>query len=81
MSKGKGYFSKSLEKGLKILSLFNKNTPVLTQSKIARMISLNMTSTYRYINTLVELGYLEKDAKTREIRPSTHCLIFGTNLL
>jgi DNA-binding IclR family transcriptional regulator len=45
------------------------------------MISLNMTSTYRYINTLVELGYLEKDAKTREIRPSTHCLIFGTNLL
>jgi DNA-binding IclR family transcriptional regulator len=32
-----------------------------------------MTSTYRYINTLVEMGYLEKDAKTKEIRPTMHC--------
>ena len=69
MSKGKYYFSKSLEKGLKILSLFSRDTPVLTQSGIARALGLNMTSTYRYINTLVEMGYLEKDARTKEIRP------------
>jgi DNA-binding IclR family transcriptional regulator len=42
---------------------------------------LNMTSTYRYINTLVELGYLEKDAKTKEIRPSILCLLFCANLM
>ncbi len=24
-----------------------------------------MTSTYRYINTLVEMGYLKKDAKNK----------------
>ena len=58
MSKGKFYFSKSLEKGLKILSLFNRENPVMTQSRIAKTLDLNMTSTYRYINTLVELGYL-----------------------
>ena len=29
-----------------------------------------MTSTYRYINTLVELGYLEKEARSKVIRPS-----------
>ncbi|MBT8371628.1 MAG: helix-turn-helix domain-containing protein, partial [Deltaproteobacteria bacterium] len=58
MSKEKYYFSKSLEKGLKILSLFNSEAPVLTQSEIAKTLGLNMTSTYRYINTLVELGYL-----------------------
>jgi len=81
MSKGKYYFSKSLEKGLKILSLFNRETPILTQSEIARTLGLNMTSTYRYINTLVELGYLEKDAKTKEIRPSILCLLFCTNLM
>jgi DNA-binding IclR family transcriptional regulator len=81
MSKGKYYFSKSLEKGLKILSLFNRETPVLTQSEIAKTLDMNMTSTYRYINTLVELGYLEKDAKTKEIRPSTLCLLFCTNLM
>jgi DNA-binding IclR family transcriptional regulator len=81
MSKGKFYFSKSLEKGLKILCLFNKETPALTQSEIAKTLSLNMTSTYRYINTLVELGFLEKNAKTKEIRPSILCLLFCTNLM
>ncbi len=81
MSKGKYYFSKSLEKGLKILSLFDRETPSLTQSRIAKALSLNMTSTYRYINTLVEMGYLEKDVKTKAIRPSVQCLVFCTNLL
>ena len=81
MSKGKYYFSKSLEKGLKILSLFSRDTPVLTQSGIARKLGLNMTSTYRYINTLVEMGYLEKNAKTKEIRPSALCLVLCTNLM
>jgi DNA-binding IclR family transcriptional regulator len=81
MSKGKYYFSKSLEKGLKILELFNSQTPAMTQSAIARTLGLNMTSTYRYINTLVELGYLEKDAKTREIRPSVLCMLFCNNLM
>ncbi len=81
MSKEKYYFSKSLEKGLKILTLFNRDSPVLTQSEIARILGLNMTSTYRYINTLVELGYLGKDPKTRAIRPSMACLLFCTNLM
>jgi len=81
MSKGKYYFSKSLEKGLKILSLFNRETPSRTQSEIAKALSLNMTSTYRYINTLVELGFLEKDTKTKAIRPSVQCLMVCTNLL
>ena len=81
MSKGKYYFSKSLEKGLKILALFNRENPVLTQSEIARKMSLNKTSTYRYINTLVELGYLEKDSKTKAIRPSSRCLLFCTSLM
>ena len=81
MSKGKYYFSKSLEKGLKILAIFNRETPSLTQSEIAKSLSLNMTSTYRYINTLVELGFLEKDGQTKAIRPSVQCLMFCTNLL
>ncbi len=81
MSKGKYYFSKSLEKGLKILALFNKNTHALTQSEISKTLGLNMTSTYRYINTLVEMGYLEKDANTKKIRPSINCLLMCLNLM
>ncbi len=81
MSKGKDYFSKSLEKGLRVLSLFDHSTKVLTQSEIARRLDMNMTSTYRYINTLVEMGYLVKDEKTKKIFPSTQCLVFCNNLL
>lgn len=81
MSKGKDYFSKSLEKGLKILSLFDNTTRFLTQSEIARKLDLNMTSTYRYINTLVEMGYLVKDPRTKGISPSSKCLLFCNNLL
>jgi DNA-binding IclR family transcriptional regulator len=81
MSKGKYYFSKSLEKGLKIMALFKKDTPALTQSEISKTLGLNMTSTYRYINTLVEMGYLEKDAKTKKIGPSMHSLLFCINLM
>lgn len=81
MSKGKYYFSKSLEKGLRILALFNQTTPALTQSEIAKKLDLNMTSTYRYINTLVELGYLEKNPQTKVIRPAILCIPFCNNLL
>jgi len=81
VSKGKYYFSKSLEKGLKILALFNRETSALTQSEIARKLELNMTSTYRYINTLVELGYLEKDSRSKVIRPAILCLPFCNNLM
>ena len=62
------YFSTSLEKGLKILSLFSTENPGLTQSEISRTSGINMTSTYRFVNTLVRLGYLEKDARTKELR-------------
>lgn len=81
MTSNTSYFSKSLEKGLKILALFNRETPALSQTEIARIIGLNMTSTYRYINTLVEMGYLEKDESTRIVRPSIFCLAFCNNLM
>lgn len=81
MPKNTSYFSKSLEKGLKILSLFNRETPSLSQTEIAKTICLNMTSTYRYINTLVELGYLEKDDSTKLVRPTIFCLAFCNNLM
>ncbi len=75
------YFSKTLEKGLKILALFNRDIPALSQTEIAKKTGVNMTSTYRYINTLVEMGYLDKDESTKLIRPSIFCLAFCYNLM
>jgi DNA-binding IclR family transcriptional regulator len=62
------YFSKTLAKGLKVLSLFNEQTPVRTQTEISKTLGINITSTYRLINTLVQLGYLQKDKKTKKLR-------------
>jgi DNA-binding IclR family transcriptional regulator len=75
------YFSTSLEKGLKILSLFNMDAPQLTQTDISRALGMNMTSTFRYINTFVNLGYLQKDEKTKALRPGFRCLTLCTALI
>ncbi len=62
------YFSKTLAKGLKVLSLFNEQTPVWTQTEVANILDINMTSTYRLINTLVKLGYLHKGKDSKKLR-------------
>jgi DNA-binding IclR family transcriptional regulator len=75
------YFSTSLEKGLKILSLFSLENPGLTQSEISRTSGINMTSTYRFVNTLVKLGYLEKNARTKELRLGIRSLAMSANII
>ena len=80
MTQNNQYFSTSLEKGLKILSLFSREKQSISQTEISRMLNLNMTSTYRYINTFVSLGYLEKDSQTKKLRPGIRCMTLCTNL-
>jgi DNA-binding IclR family transcriptional regulator len=75
------YFSKSLEKGLKILSLFHEQKSTYSQTEISRILGLNMTSTYRFINTLVQLGYLNKDAGTKKLKLGVRALALSSTLL
>lgn len=75
------YFSTSLEKGLRILSLFNPETRSLTQTEISRTLGINMTSTYRFVNTLVTLEYLEKDAKTKALRLGIGSVTLSTRIM
>ena len=65
------YFSKTIEKGLRILNLFNQGRTRLSLKMISEEIGINKTSAFRYINTLVQLGYLKKDPQTKllEIGP------------
>ena len=64
-----------------MLTLFNYENPSLTQTDIAKALQLNKTSTYRYVNTLVEMGFLEKDPLSKRLRPSIYCLAFCNNLM
>ncbi len=75
------YFSTTLEKGLKILNLFDEENTRWSQKNIAQVLQLNTTSTYRFINTLVELGYLLKDEKTKLISLGPMSVALGHRLL
>jgi IclR family pca regulon transcriptional regulator len=59
------YFSTTLEKGLSILRLFDRDHTRLTLSQVSDLCGLNKTSAYRLVNTLVSLGYLKKIPKAK----------------
>ena len=59
------YFSKTIEKGLVILSLFDRNHPHISLVEISRKLGINKTSTYRFVNTLVQLNYIKKSPETK----------------
>jgi DNA-binding IclR family transcriptional regulator len=81
MTEDPKYFSLSLEKGLRILALFGRENSSVTQTEVSKALGLNMTSTYRYLNTFVTLGYLQKDPQTKRLSPGIRCLALCTNLM
>lgn len=58
-------FIKSLAKGLKLLSIFNKNQPRLSLSEIAKHCQMNLPTARRYLHTLTRLGFVIKDQSTQ----------------
>ncbi len=75
------YFSKTIEKGLKILNLFNQNRTSLTLKEISQDVDINKTSAFRFANTLIQLGYLRKDPKTRLLKLGPKALFLSHSLM
>ena len=50
------YFSKTIEKGLWILSLFDRDHSKRSLSEISQITGINKTSVYRFVNTLIDYG-------------------------
>lgn len=75
------YFSKIIEKGLRILNLFTPETQSLTLKDIAARTHINSTSTFRFVETLVQLGYLKKDQRTKLIRLGTMSLALSHQII
>ncbi len=71
------YFSKTLEKGLSILSLFGREHPSRSLTEIATLTGINKTSTFRLVNTLVKLGYLRKSVNDRSLRLGPRAFTMG----
>lgn len=75
------YFLTTLEKGLNILSLFTVEQPNLSRVEISRLTGINMTSTYRFIDTLTTLGYLRKDPRTKLLELGPAAFSLGHNFI
>lgn len=76
-TKSKPYYAVSLERGLSVLRCFTPDRPVWNLTQISKAIGLNKTSTYRYVNTLVELGYMKRDPITKMLRLGPQILTFS----
>lgn len=75
------YFAKTLDKGLRVLNLFDENKPAWSLTEISTRMKLNMTSVYRLVNTFVELGYLKKVPKSKLLQLGPMSVALGRQLL
>lgn len=71
------YFSTTLEKGLIILNLFDRDHTSRRLSEISKITGINKTSVYRFVNTLVRLGYLRKSENNSLLRLGPKSFVLG----
>ncbi len=74
-------FINSLEKGLSILTLFSQSGPQLTLTELSKAAKMGLGSTTRYVQTLMELGYLTRDQATKTYRLAPKILSLGFGLI
>ncbi len=73
-------FSSSLAVGLAVLRCFGPEHPTLGVADIAEELDIARSTAFRYLATLVQLGYLEQDAR-HKYRLSAHGADFGITAL
>ncbi|MHA1165925.1 MAG: IclR family transcriptional regulator [Alphaproteobacteria bacterium] len=76
----------SVEKGFRVLQAVRRAQRELgrsdvTLTEISRLSGLDKSAAQRFTNTLVHLGYLEKDARTRRYSPGVELLELGYSYL
>lgn len=71
----------SLAKGFRVLEVFTATDTEFTLSEIAKRTGLDPGTTFRMINTLISLGYLQRVDNTRRFRLSLKVLDLGFNAI
>jgi len=75
------YFSTTIEKGLIILGLFDRDHTRRSLSEISQLTGINKTTCYRFVNTFVKMGYLKKNANNKSLKLGPKALLFGHNFI
>lgn len=75
------YLVPGLERGLRILSEFSAREPVLGAPELSRRIGIPRTTTFRLLQTLEALGFLERVHGDREFRLGVAVLRLGFEYL
>ncbi len=60
--------SRSLVLGLMVYSFFPRDHSYLRVSDISRSLDINSSTAHRYVSTLLAVGLLERDPRTRRYR-------------
>src|SRR6478752_2192120 len=71
----------SLAKGFRVLQAFTAEEPELKLSEVARRAGLDNGTTFRLLETLVMLGYLERFSQTKQYRLTLKPLELGFNAI
>ncbi|MBN3855875.1 IclR family transcriptional regulator [Paraburkholderia sp. Ac-20340] len=75
------YLVPGLERGLRILAEFSAREPVLGAPELSRRIGIPRTTTFRLLQTLEALGFIERAKGDREYRLSVAVLRLGFEYL
>jgi DNA-binding IclR family transcriptional regulator len=75
------YLVPGLERGLRILAEFSSHEPVLGAPELSRRIGIPRTTTFRLLQTLESLGFLERAADERSYRLGVAVLRLGFEYL
>jgi len=71
----------SLAKGFRILEAFTAQEPELTMAEVARRAGVDNATAFRFLNTLVDIGYVERVGETRNFRLALKVLDLGFNAI
>ncbi len=75
-TQARSYRVEALAKGLRLLSFFSAETPVLRVKDLVELSGIPMPTTFRLVATLEEEGYLERTIDG-QVRPGTSVLALG----
>jgi DNA-binding IclR family transcriptional regulator/pimeloyl-ACP methyl ester carboxylesterase len=78
---GDRYNVPALERGLRVLGEFSRDTRTLTAPELARRFKLPRSTVFRLLATLESLGFVERDAGAREYRLGLAVLRLGFEYL